>query len=262
MGVRHSITPLMMVILALAAVIASLPALEGSGRDLSYFANFSNLMGRFFPPDWSVLPDVLVAAVESARIAVLATCFAFLAALPLTLTSHSWAGSAFAVSLRAVPSLAWAVIAVAVVGPNSLAGVIALSIYSLGYLLKFMGDDVASHAFRASDVLRVHGVSGVLRFRYSVLPVLLRRFSSHGLWMLEYNLRSAAIIGYVGAGGLGSLMHVYQEYGQWNRFATVLVVILMVVVGLQILGSRLRGAPTKSVRRVPVHSSASSVRAG
>jgi phosphonate transport system permease protein len=58
--------------------------------------------------------------------------------------------------------------------------------------------------------------------------------------MLEYNIRSAAIIGYVGAGGLGLQLHTYQEYHQWDRFATVLLCILIVVTLLDFLSEWIR----------------------
>jgi len=64
---------------------------------------------------------------------------------------------------------------------------------------------------------------------------------SHVLWMLEYNIRSAAIIGYVGAGGIGLLLHTYQEFGHWDKFSTVLIFILVLVTTLDFFGEWLRG---------------------
>jgi phosphonate transport system permease protein len=63
--------------------------------------------------------------------------------------------------------------------------------------------------------------------------------------MLEYNLRSAAIVGYVGAGGIGVMLHQYQEYYQWDRFATVLLLILALVTVLDFAGERLRSRLTR-----------------
>ncbi|HAT09022.1 MAG TPA: hypothetical protein DCS97_00125 [Planctomycetes bacterium] len=60
------------------------------------------------------------------------------------------------------------------------------------------------------------------------------------LWMLEYNLRSAAIVGYVGAGGVGLLLQTYQEYGDWDRFGVVLLAILALVTVIDYAGQRIR----------------------
>ena len=58
--------------------------------------------------------------------------------------------------------------------------------------------------------------------------------------MLEYNIRAAAIIGYVGAGGIGTWLHTYQEYYQWDKFAAVLCCILVLVLILDFAGERIR----------------------
>ena len=63
--------------------------------------------------------------------------------------------------------------------------------------------------------------------------------------MLEYNVRSAAIIGYVGAGGIGLLLHTYQEFGQWQKFSTVLIFILGLVTVLDFAGESLRAKLTE-----------------
>ncbi|MEY3000563.1 MAG: hypothetical protein RL648_777, partial [Verrucomicrobiota bacterium] len=60
------------------------------------------------------------------------------------------------------------------------------------------------------------------------------------LWMLEYNIRSASIIGYVGAGGIGLQLLRYQEFAQWDRFATVLICIFIIVVLLDTLSGWVR----------------------
>ncbi|HCA59219.1 MAG TPA: phosphonate ABC transporter, permease protein PhnE, partial [Blastocatellia bacterium] len=73
---------------------------------------------------------------------------------------------------------------------------------------------------------------------------------SHALWMLEYNIRSAAIIGYVGAGGIGLLLHTYQEFGQWDRFATVLLFILILVTTLDFFGEWLRGKIVRTDQKI------------
>jgi phosphonate transport system permease protein len=70
---------------------------------------------------------------------------------------------------------------------------------------------------------------------------------SYSLWMLEYNIRSAAIIGYVGAGGVGMLLHSYQEFRMWDKFATVLLLILVLVTVLDFLGEWVRRQVTKRI---------------
>jgi phosphonate transport system permease protein len=147
--------------------------------------------------------------------------------------------------IRTLPSLVWALLAVAVVGANPLAGVVALTFYSMGYLGKFFADGFESADLRVAAGLRALGADRVQAFQFGLWPQARPLVFSHSLWMLEYNLRSAAIVGYVGAGGIGVRLHEYQEYAQWDRFATVLLCILVLVTALDYAGERVRARLTR-----------------
>lgn len=246
-------------LLFVLAALFSLPALRGSGRELAYWENTLRFLGRFFPPDRSVLPQVLAALGETAQIAVMATFLAILLALPLGALGARTLAPRWVVGvtrlamngIRTVPSLLWALIAVAVVGANPLAGVIGLVFYSLGYLGKFFADAFESVDVDVDRALRALGAHPVQAFQHGVWPHARPLVWSYGLWMLEYNLRSAAIIGYVGAGGLGVLLHSYQEYYAWDKFATVLLCILVLVTALDLLGEWVRSRITRKSVAAP-----------
>lgn len=232
--------------LVLALIIFSWPALKGSDRDLNYFENVTRLMGQFFPPDFSVWPEVLSGLLETAQISVIATVIATLVALPLAVASSRKMSPiyiqsivlAFLAFVRAIPSLVWALIGVAIVGPFPLAGVIALVFYSLGYLGKFFADALDAQDFTVPQYLMRGGAHPIQAFRYGVWPSIVRILKRHVLWMLEYNIRSASIIGYVGAGGLGTYLHIYQEYGRWDRFAFVILLIFVIALFFEIAAKK------------------------
>jgi phosphonate transport system permease protein len=235
-------------ILFVLAVVFSLPALRGSGRDLDYWSNFQRFIGQFIPPDFSIGSQVWEALIETGRMAVLATFFAGTLALLIapmaarTVSPHwlVWPTRLFLNLIRSIPSLVWALLAVAIVGANARAGVIALTFYSLGYLGKFFSDAFESVDTRPAEALRAAKAHPVQAFQYGLWPEVKPLIWSHALWMLEYNVRAGTIIGYVGAGGVGTLLYTYQEFYQWNKFATVLCFILAIVTGLDLAGSRLR----------------------
>ena len=227
----------------LLAAIFSLPVLQPAGRDLDYGSNTARFLSRFWPPDFSVLPQVLPSMIETLQMSLLATIGAALLGLPLGIAASRNTAPRVVVSfIRAVPSLIWALIAVAIVGANTLAGVIALIIYSLGYLGKFFSDAFESADPAVSKALRATGAGRLQAFQYGIWPHARPLVWSHTLWMLEYNIRSATIIGYVGAGGIGAWLYTYQEFYQWDKFAAVLACILAVVILLDFAGSRLRRA--------------------
>lgn len=237
------------------AVIASWPAMRGSGRDLDTWGNLSRFLGHFFPPDWSVWRETLRALGETFQIAVLATVFATLLSLPLAALGARTLAPAWLVAparllmnaARTVPSLVWALFGVAIVGANPLAGVVALTLYSLGYLGKFFSDAFESVDADVARGLSALGANRAQAFQYGLWPHAKPLIASHVLWMLEYNLRAASIIGYVGAGGLGAQLASYYEYFAWDKVATVLIFILALVTLLDLLGEWVRRRITRSL---------------
>jgi phosphonate transport system permease protein len=260
----HRLDTLLVCFLVAAAL--STPVLsESMERNPDYIANLIRFLGYFWPPDLSVLPQALSSLLETAQIATLATLFALILAIPIGMAaartvSHRWLVLVSRLVLNAVrtpPSLILALVAVAIVGANPLAGVLALTLYSLGYLGKFFADAFESADFRSFQALRLAGAHPIQSFQYALWPALRPIVWSHGLWMLEYNLRSATIIGYVGAGGLGVLLHTYQEFYDWEKFATVLLLIFGIVCCLDGLAEWVRKrilglgtAPTTLVKAV------------
>ncbi len=230
------------------AVIASLPALRGSGRDLDYLENLTGFLARFFPPDFTDWRQLAGALVETFRIAVLATLIATLVSFPVALAASSNVAPVWAVRIsrfllvcvRSVPGLIWALLAVAVFGANPLAGVAGLAFYSVGYLGKFFSDAFESVDTEVAEGLHAAGADLVQRFQFGIWPHAKPLVWSQTLWMLEYNLRSASIIGYVGAGGIGVWLQTYQELSQWDRFCAVLCCILALVLILDYAGERIR----------------------
>jgi phosphonate transport system permease protein len=233
--------------------LASLGVLGGSGRSLDTWGNFTRFIGRFFPPDLSVVDDALAAIGETVQIATMATLFSIVLSLPLAAAGARTLAPRGLVlvvrmtmnAIRTIPSLVWALIAVAIVGANPLAGVIALTFYSMGYLGKFFSDAFESVDLTTERALRATGTSRIQSFQYGLWPNVRPLVWSYALWMLEYNIRSAAIIGFVGAGGIGLQLHTYQEYYQWDRFATVLLMILILVSLLDFVGERVRRQITR-----------------
>lgn len=237
----------------LLAVAFSSPVMEGSGRDLHYLENIARFLGAFVPPDLSVLREAIGALGETIQIAVMATFFSILVSFPLAAAGSQTIAPRWLVicarmtmnTIRTIPSLIWALMAVVVVGANPLAGVIALTFYSVGYLGKFFSDTFESLDTDIAKGLRAIGADSVQAFQHGMWPHAKPLVCSYALWMLEYNIRSAAIIGYVGAGGVGVLLHSYQEFRMWDKFAAVLLLILALVTLLDFLGEWVRRQVTK-----------------
>jgi phosphonate transport system permease protein len=247
-GWRRLDAPSVAAILFLIFVITALPLLQGSGRPLDTWGNLTRFIGGFLPPDLTIWRPTLAALWETLQMAALATFFGVIfsivfSALAARSLSPGWVVVPVRLTLnaiRTIPSLIWALIAVAVVGANPLAGVVGLTFYSIGYLGKFFSEAFESVDLEAAKGLRAIGASRFQTFQYGLWPTARPIVWSYSLWMFEYNIRSASIVGYVGAGGLGLQLLRYQEFNQWERFATVLLCIFVVVTLLDFISGRLR----------------------
>jgi phosphonate transport system permease protein len=235
----------------LAGAFSALPSIEGSGRDLDYLGNLARFTSQFFPPDWSILDRTLSGLLETVQIALVSTLLAIALSFVISLGASRniapswvlWPTRMLLNIIRTIPSLLWALVAVVIVGSNSLAGVIALTLYSVGYLAKFFSETFESADLSAQHALKSLGASSFQAFQFGLWPNARPIIWSHCLWMLEYNIRSASIIGYVGAGGIGLHLKLYAESADsWNKFSLVLLCILVVVTILDFTGEKIRYA--------------------
>jgi phosphonate transport system permease protein len=236
-------------LLFLLGALGALPSIEGSGRDLDYWGNLSRFTSQFFPPDWSILDRTLEGLLETVQIALVSTLLSIVISIVLSIGAARtiaplwllWPTRMILNVIRTIPSLLWALLAVVIVGSNPLAGVIALTFYSVGYLAKFFSETFEAADTDAQQALRSLGASPLQAFQFGLWPNARPIIWSHCLWMLEYNVRSASIIGYVGAGGIGLHLKLYAESADsWNKFSLVLLCILVIVTILDFTGEKIR----------------------
>jgi phosphonate transport system permease protein len=145
-------------------------------------------------------------------------------------------------AIRAVPSLLWALLAVGAFGLGALPGIVALAIYSLGYLTKFYYEALESVPAPVPQALRALGMGGAQAFLAGVLPASRLALLSASVFMLEYNFRTATVLGVVGAGGIGYELKLAIDWGNWHVVGVILAVLVAAVILFDALASRLRRA--------------------
>ena len=141
---------------------------------------------------------------------------------------------------RSVPEIVFAMIFVAAFGLGALAGVLALSIHTMGALGKLFSDAVENIDMRPVDGLIATGATWWETNRYAVLPQVLPNFTSYVLWRFENNVRGASVMGLVGAGGIGQDLMEYIRKFYYSDISALLVLIVSLVVIIDILTGRLR----------------------
>jgi len=142
--------------------------------------------------------------------------------------------------LRAIPELVWAVMAVIVTGLGPFAGPLALAFHTTGVLGRLFAESLENVASEPHASLRRHGVGAVVAFWYSTFPQVVPQLMSYAMYRWEINVRAAAILGVVGAGGLGQMLHFHLSLFQTSEAASVLIAMIVLVSMVDALSNHFR----------------------
>lgn len=215
-------------------------------------ASMGRFVGEFFPPDTSpaFLHKVAVAAWETLAMSAVGTLLAAIAGLALALpAARLHAGDAALAraptrlllnALRSVPELVWAALLLISAGLGPLAGTLALALHTSGVLGRLFAEAVENAPPGPAEALRAQGVGHGRVFLYATLPQVLPQLMSYTLYRWENNIRAAAVLGVVGAGGLGQLLAFHMGLFHMPKTATVLgaMLLLVALVDAASLGAR------------------------
>lgn len=199
----------------------------------------------------SFLAAVARATWVTFQIATLGSLLAALMALPLALLVArnlraprplAWAAKGVLDITRAVHTLVFGLVLVGIVGLGPTAGVLAIALHSMGTYGKLFAESIESLDMGAVDAVRATGAGPAQVFFHGVWPSVLPQFTSHHLYVWEFNIRDSTILGLIGAGGLGLLISEAVSLFQWSRLATLLIVVVALVMLFDALSRRIRKA--------------------
>lgn len=131
--------------------------------------------------------------------------------------------------LRSIPELVWAALLLIAVGLGPFAGTLALAFHTTGVLGRLFAESIENADQGAADALRIRGVSELRIFWYAILPQVLPQLISYSLYRWENNIRAAAVLGVVGAGGLGQMLSFHMGLFQMSETSTVLIAMILMV---------------------------------
>jgi phosphonate transport system permease protein len=235
---------------AIAAVLIwSAVATEVSiGRVIEGLPFMWDFLRRMVPPDPSVLANALRGAVQTIQIAVVGTAVAAVLALPMGFAAARNAAPAWLFYgarsvlnvFRAVDTLVYALFFVAAVGLGPFPGVLAIVVYTATVLAKLYSEAIEAIEPGPVEAVRATGATPLQVLRWGVLPQLVPQFLSFTLYRFETNIRAAAVLGFVGAGGIGFYIQTYLRLLNYPAAATVLLVLIGLVMIVDFASSRLR----------------------
>jgi phosphonate transport system permease protein len=219
--------------------------------------SMARFLGEFFPPEGQpvFLHQVLVATWETLAMSALGTALAaaigLLLALPASRLHADEAGWARAPTrlvlnaLRSAPELVWASLLLIAAGLGPFAGTLALAAHTAGVLGRLFAEAIENAPPGPGSALRTQGARSAQVFLYATLPQVLPQLLSYTLYRWEANIRSAAVLGVVGAGGLGQLLSFHMGLFHMHKTATVLLAMLALVALVDALSHALRRLLTR-----------------
>jgi phosphonate transport system permease protein len=267
-GVRQIITT---VVVALVIIWS----LNGSKADPATLVegvpNIIDFVFRLFPPKWDIvptaiaipavlqpalgerftieLPRVVPYIVETLQMAIIGTLLGIILALPFGLLAarnvspHPWVYQATRLILnvnRAIPEIIFALIFVAAVGLGPFGGVLALGFGAIGSLAKLYAESIEQIDPQQVLAVRATGAGPLQTFIYGVMPQALPLIATYSLLSFEHNVRSATILGLVGAGGVGFILQKYISLFQYRELMAALIIIIVMVTVIDRVSDSLR----------------------
>lgn len=228
---------LLLVVASFVSLDLQLAALFSGGA----LASMGRFLAEFVPPDLApaFVRQVVVAAWETLAMSALGTLLAALGGVMLALPASrlhdadaAWARRParwLLNALRAVPELVWAALLLISAGLGPFAGTLALAVHTTGVLGRLFAEAIENAPPGLAAALRAQGVGNARVFLYAILPQVLPQLMSYSLYRWENNIRAAAVLGVVGAGGLGQMLAFHMGLFQMQKTATVLIAMLVLV---------------------------------
>ena len=212
----------------------------------------ADIGGRMLPPRWSYMGDLWLPLWDTLNIATLGTILGVLIATPIAfLAARNTTPSALVlrpvalfiiVASRSINSLIWALLLVSIVGPGLLAGVIAIGLRSIGFVGKLLYEAIEETDRAQIEAIEATGASGAQVLNFGIWPQVAPAFWGISVFRWDINIRESAVLGLVGAGGLGLQLQASLNVLAWPQVTMIILVILATVVLSEWVSARVRRA--------------------
>jgi phosphonate transport system permease protein len=228
-------------------------ALKMTGFDLSVVASRGyemwNILGKIFQPKWSFFPKVVTPLIDTIKMSIMGTAIGCVLALPFAVLASSninhlkWLVSVvrFILALiRTLPTLIIALACALIFSLGTFAGTVAIAIFTFGIVAKMLYESIETIDMGPFEAMEALGADKFQAFWSACVPQILPVYLSHCLYCFEMNVRASAILGYVGAGGLGITINERIGWRDYNGLGMVLLTLFVVVLAIEFFSEYLR----------------------
>ncbi|MEH7123925.1 phosphonate ABC transporter, permease protein PhnE [Bacillus sp. JJ1773] len=211
--------------------------------------NMVELLAQMLPPNWSYFGKIVEPMLETIRMALIGTTFGALIAIPIAIFSainivrNIWLYHPvrFVLNLiRTIPDLLLAAIFVSIFGLGPLPGILALTIFSIGLVAKLTYEAIEAIDPGPLEAMTAVGANKVQWIFFGVVPQVLPYYISYVLYTFEVNIRAAAVLGLVGAGGIGLYYDRTLGFFEYDKTSSIIIFTLVVVLIIDYMSTKLR----------------------
>ena len=247
---RRSRAPIIVALVLLAIYLS----LRMTGFDLGLiirkFDKLMDLMVKLFHPKWSFFDKVTRPLVDTIKMSILGTVIGCALALPVAVLSSTNIDKNRAIVsvlrfilalIRTLPTLVIALVCALIFGLGTFAGTLAISIFTFGIVAKMLYESIETIDMGPFEAMEAMGANKFQAFWSACVPQILPVYLSHSLYCFEMNVRASAILGYVGAGGLGITINERIGWRDYEGLGMVLLTLFVVVVAIEFTSEYLRG---------------------
>lgn len=227
-----------------------------SGQTMWFFVwdapeQASDLISRMFPPRWAYANRLWYPLWDTINIASLGTVLALIISVPVAFmaarntTPHPLFRQLalfIIVFSRSVNSLIWALLLVSIIGPGTLAGILAISLRSIGFCSKLLYEAIEEINPKPIEALSSTGASGGQVISYGIVPQVMPAFAGISAYRWDINIRESTVVGLVGAGGIGLQLDASINALQWSQVTVIFALIIVLVVFAEWVSAKVRGA--------------------
>lgn len=246
---RRSRAPLILLLLAAAIVLSLKMTGFDMGLVIKKFGKMLDLMQKIWQPDWSFFPKVLSPLFDTIEMSILGTVIGCALALPVAILSSSNINHSvplvsvcrFILALiRTLPTLIIALVCALIFSLETFSGTVAIAIFTFGIVAKMLFESIETIDMGPFEAMEALGANKFQAFWSACVPQILPVYLSHSLYCFEMNVRASAILGYVGAGGLGITINERIGWRDYNSLGMVLLSLFVVVVAIDFFSEYLR----------------------
>ena len=245
----RSRTPLILLLFTVVVIIS----IRATGFDLSIIISRAKqltvILSKIFSPNFNYFPKVISPLIETIQMSIVGTIVGSLIGLPLAILASSNINKnkpillvcRFILSvLRSIPTLIYAYIFALIFSLGSLAGTVAIAVFTIGIVAKMLYESIETIDMGPYEAMQSFGASTLQSFWSACMPQILPTYLADCLYCFEINVRASSILGYVGAGGLGILIRERTGLRAYSDLGMILITLFVVVWLIDMINDYLR----------------------